>query len=123
MNARINHLALLKISDRTGPEDLRAASAELRAAGCDVCAEELTDALRAARAYRNPTTGEWTVPGATAPKWAYDELQDTIRDRTGLRGPALFAAWQKVKGHLRLRFARGNTARPADHVAVRWATA
>ena len=119
MNARINHLDLLKISDRTSPEDLRAASAELRAAGCDVCAEELRDALRAARAYCNPMTGEWTVPGATAPTWGYDTLQDAISDRTGLRGPALFAAWQKVKGHLRLRFAAGNTARPADHVVAR----
>jgi hypothetical protein len=116
------HLNLLKISARIGPEDLRAASAELRAAGVDVCAEELRDSLRAARAYQNPVTGEWTVPDATPPVWGYDELQDALRSRANLRGEALFAAWQKVKGHLRLRVAAGNVSRPADHVVVRWAT-
>lgn len=121
MNAS-KHLDLLKISARIGPEDLRAASAELRAAGLDVCAEELRDALRAVRAYQNPVTGEWTVPGATPPVWGYDDLQDALRSRANLRGEALFAAWQKVKGHLRLRVAAGNVSRPADHVAVRWAT-
>ena len=115
------HLDLLKISARIGPEDLRVASAELRAAGLDVCAEELRDALRAARAYQNPVTGEWTVPGATPPVWGYDDLQDALRSRTNLSGQALFAAWQKVKGHLRVRVAKGNVSRPADHVVVRWA--
>ena len=116
------HLNLLKISARIGPEDLRAASAELRAAGLDVCAEELRDALRAARAYQNPVTGEWTVPGATPPAWGYDDLQDALRSRANLSGQALFTAWQKVKGHLRVRVAAGNVSRPADHVVVRWAT-
>ena len=117
------HLDLLKISARIGPEDLRTASAELRAAGLDVCAEELRDALRAARAYQNPVTGEWTVPGATPPVWGYDDLQDALQSRANLSGAALFAAWQKVKGHLRVRIAKGNLARPADHVVVRWALA
>jgi hypothetical protein len=116
------HLNLLKISARIGPEDLRAASAELRAAGLDVCAEELRDALRAARAYQNPVTGEWTVPGATPPVWGYDDLQNALRSRANLSGQALFTAWQKVKGHLRVRVAAGNVSRPADHVVVRWAT-
>ena len=121
--AATKHLDLLKISARIGPEDLRAAAAELRAAGLDVCAEELRDALRAARAYQNPVTGEWTVPGATPPVWGYDDLQDALRSRANLRGEALWAAWQKVKGHIRVRIAKGNMARPADHVVVRWATA
>lgn len=104
MNAS-KHLDLLKISARIGPEDLRAASAELRAAGLDVCAEELRDALRAARAYQNPVTGEWTVPGATPPAWGYDDLQDALRSRANLS----------------VRVAAGNVSRPADHVVVRWA--
>ena len=116
-------LNLLKISARTGPEDLRVAAAELRAVGIDVCAEELRDALRAARAYQNPVTGEWAVPNATPPAWGYDDLQDAIRARTDLRGEALLAAWRKVKGQIRLRVAAGNLTRPADHVVVRWATA
>ena len=120
-NSPAKHLNLLKISTRIGPEDLRTASAELRAAGLDVCAEELRDALRAARAYQNPVTGEWTVPNATPPVWGYDDLQDALRSRTNLSGQALFAAWQKVKGHLRVRVAAGNVTRPADHVVVRWA--
>ena len=119
----MNPLAYLTLSSRVGPEDLRSACVELAAVGVSVQADDLRALLAQARADRNPMTGEWRVPNATPPAWGYDELQDAIRARTGLRGPALFAAWQKVKGHLRLRFAAGNTARPADHVAARWATA
>ena len=114
-------LALLSLDSRVGPEALRFAAAELAAAGAPVPAEDLLRALRAARAFQNPVTLEWEVPGAAPPAWPYDDLQDAVMDRTGLRGAALSRAWMRVKGKLRLRWAEGNRERPLDATAARWA--
>jgi hypothetical protein len=72
-------------------------------------------------AYQNPVTREWAIPGAAAPSFGFDGLQDAVMDRTGLRGAALFRGWSAVKGRLRLRWAAGNTSRPADTTVARWA--
>lgn len=111
-------LGYLQISTHIG--DLSGAILELRGAGVDVTTEQLRIALLNAGADRNPVTFEWRVPGAVPPTWAYDELQDWL-SRAGLRGVDLYRAWAVVKGHLRVRWAAKNYARPSEATVLRWA--
>lgn len=122
MNAA-NILRYLTIDSHAGPEALRSASRELATVGVMVEADDLRAALARVRADRHPTTGEWKIPSHVAPAWGFDDLQDAIMDGAPtLRGAALACAWSRVKGHLRLRWAAGNFARPRNATLIRWAT-
>lgn len=114
-------LALLSLDPVAGPEVLRLAEAELSSIAVEASADEFAWALASARADRNAATGEWRVPGYAPPTgWAFDDLQDVL-SRAGLRGTALWAAWGRVKGHLRQRWRRGVRSRPADALVLEWA--
>ena len=112
-------LAYLSISPVVAPEELGAIEAELSAVGVSLPAGDLRAALHR-EATRHPITGMWTVPHSVRPTFGLDELQDDLCRVTGLNGPALWAAWRVVKGHLRVRWAAGNYRRPAPHVMARW---
>ena len=112
-------LAYLSIMPVVAPEDLSAIEGELSAAGVSLPTGDLRAALHR-EAVRHPITGMWTLPNSVRPTFGFDELQDDLRRVTGLTGPALWAAWRVVKGHLRIRWAAGNYRRPAPHVMGRW---
>lgn len=116
-------LALLRIDHHVGLPGLQLAALELSAVGVRVASLDLAAVLRRSGAFQNPVTLEWVPPGACPPTWPYDGLQDLVMDRTGWRGPRLWAAWLRVKGQLRLRWAVGNFARPRAETVVRWAVA
>jgi hypothetical protein len=118
--SRGNLLGYLQIERDISPEGLRAAEIELRAAGVTVPSGDLRASLSQANAHQNAVTGMWTVPGAQPPHWGFDDLQDVL-SRAGLRGPELWRAWQKVKGHLRVRWAAGNHTKPTAALVLRWA--
>lgn len=115
-------LRYLTLDSHAGPEALRAVSAELEAVGVTVSAGDLRAALARVRADRNPVTEEWKIPGYVAPAWSFADLQDAIMDKSPtLRGPALWSAWTRIKGHLRLRWADGNYNKPRTATLIRWA--
>ncbi len=116
------NISYLALYPSAGPEELVQAEVELRAAGIEVLPGELRDALILTNASRNPWTGEWAIPSYHQPTFGFDELQDDLKRETGLTGPALYAAWAKVKGHLRARWAAGNFKKPAAQTLAKWAS-
>jgi hypothetical protein len=120
--ARTNKiLGYLSIEKVTCPEEIERAARELNMIGIKVSVIDLHAALSQAGSFRNPVTGMLTVPGGHQPDFGYDNVQDDLREITGLKGPALWAAWSKVKAHLRVRWAAGNYTQPAPHILRKWA--
>ena len=81
---------------------------------------DVMNALRANQAHFGSVTRECVVPGHVTADWYFDRLQDDIQDATGLNGRALWAAWAKVKGNLRLRWAAKNYKRPTMAIIKKW---
>lgn len=115
-------LALLSLNTRLSRAGVLSAVGELKAVGVFLTEEDIIRALRSSNAFLNGLTLEWTVPGGIQPLFSYADLQDEVMDTTGLRGSELHRAWDKIKGHLRLRWAKGNQTRPRRATVVRWAT-
>lgn len=93
---------------------------ELRYVNVHVDVTDIMVALRRAGASFSSVTNECKVPSYVRADWTFDLLQDDLQDASGLKGPALYCAWAKVKGHLRLRWAAKNYSRPSISTMLRW---
>lgn len=120
--AKLNNkiMGLMSIDFCLSTETIPYALNELRQVGVYLDVVDVMRALRASHADFKPVTNECVVPGHVTADWYFDRLQDDIQDATGLKGPALWAAWAKVKGNLRLRWAAKNYKRPTMGIIKKW---
>ena len=113
-------MGLVSIDFCLSAETIPCALNELRQIGIYRDVVDVMNALRANQAHFGSVTRECVVPGHVTADWYFDRLQDDIQDATGLNGRALWAAWAKVKGNLRLRWAAKNYKRPTMAIIKKW---
>ena len=113
-------MGLLAIDSHMSADSASYVVNELRYAGIHVDVADILNALRSSGAYFHHITNECAVPGHVKADWTFDLLQDDLQDASGLKGPALYCAWAKVKARLRIRWAAGNYNRPTAAMMLRW---
>lgn len=94
-------------------------SNEFAAVGVIVSVSEIIEAAASVSSFC-PVREVYEISNRVSLSWSYDNLQDTL-SAAGYRGYALYSAWARVKGHLLLRFSRGNYSAPRASTVLRWA--